>query len=436
MSRALERIGKRIVQIYGELMGAGARAMRAMFMSRVGDPPVRSTAELLEIYETSPWVRAVHGRISSSIGETQWILRRSDQPNAAPITDNLLLYVLQHPNPLMSGAELFKITQLCLDLVGDSFWLKARNGLGAPVQLLPIPPHWVAELPTPATGAFRVSFGSWQESIPDSEIVWFHDPAPANPYRRGSGIVRAQADEIETHEFASKHAKQLFFNRATPEYVVMDEGAGKEEVEIHERAWLQRLQGYWRWQKPYFTNRKLEFWQPTQMNLDNLTMVPLMKYERDVILQSTGVPPEQLGIVENSNRATIDGSNYVYESRIVRPRRVFLRDAMQLRLIPEYDERIRLDFVDTIPADNEQRLQTAARAPHVPTVDEWRDWMGLPALGGELGKAHLMTMNTFLAVDPLDPAARPQTGGGAAPGRRAEDQPGADKPPAAPPPGN
>jgi hypothetical protein len=426
---------KRIVQIYGGLVGAGARAMSAVFMSRMGDPPIRSTGELLEIYETSPWIRAVHGRISSSIGETQWLLRRADQVDAPAITDNLLLRVLQSPNPLMSGAEFMKITQLCLDLVGDAFWLKARNGLRAPVQLLPIPPHWVIELPTPATGSFRVTFGSWHDTIPDSEIVWFHDPAPANPYRRGSGIVRAQADEIETAEYASKHAKQLFFNRATPEYVVMDEGAGEEETQMHERAWMQRLQGYWRWQKPYFTNRKLEIWQPQQMNLDNLTMVPLMKHERDVILQTTGVPPEQLGIVENSNRATIEGSNYVYESRVVRPRRVFLRDAINLRLAPEYDERLRLDFVDTVPEDKEHRLSTAAKAPHAVTVDEWRGWMGLPKLGGELGKAHLMPLNSYLAVDPLDPESRPKTGGGAAPGGRPGEE-GDGAPPAAAPPGN
>ncbi len=417
-------VRKRVVGIFSELMGAGRSAMRALFMGRYGDPPKRSTPELLEIYETSPWVRAVYGRISTSVGSTDWILTRADRPADAPITQHIMLTALRAPNPMMSGHELFKITALHLDLAGDAFWLKGRNGLGAPMQFIPIPPHWVIELPTPERPAFRISFGSWQDIIAETEIVWFHDAAPANPFRRGSGMVRAQADEIETHEYASKHAKQLFFNRATPEYVVMDDGAGGSEVEIHERAWMSRLQGYWRWQKPYFTNRKLEFWQPTQMNLDNLTMVPLMKYERDVILQSTGVPPEQLGIVENSNRSTIEGSNYVYESRVVKPRREFIRDSLQLRLVPEYDERLVLGFVDTVPEDREMRLNTAAKAPHIPSFDEWREWMSLPPVGGDLGKSHLMPMNAYLATDPLDPKARPQATAAPAPGRRAGD----DKP--------
>lgn len=404
---------KRVVGIYSDLVGAARAGMRALFMGRNGEPPIRSTRELLEIYETSPWVRAVHGRISSSVGSTEWYVTRSDRPDAPEITDHMLLRVLKNPNPMMSGHEFMKITCLHLDLVGDAFWLKSRNGFGAPVQLMPIPPHWVMELPTPERPAFRISFGSWQEWIVEGDIAWLHDAGPANPYRRGSGIVRAQADEIETHEYASKHAKQLFFNRATPEYVVMDEGAEQTEIDVHETAWLQRLQGYWRWQKPYFTNRKLEFWQPQQMNLDNLTMVPLMKHERDVILQTTGIPPEQLGIVENSNRSTIDGSNYVYESRVVKPRREFIRDALQLRLVPEYDERIVLNFRDTVPEDKEHTLNVASKNPGALTFDEWRKLSGHPPIGGELGASFLIPLNAYATADPLDQETRPKTGGGA-----------------------
>ncbi len=408
---SVRRGAGRVVGVFAELVGAGKSAMRALFRGRRGDPPTRGTRELLEVYETSPWVRAVHGRISTSIGQTEWTLGRSDRPDEV-ITDHIMLRVLRNPNPLMSGHDLFKITDLHIDLVGDAFWLKVRNGFGAPVQLMPIPPHWVIDLPTPEYPVYRISFGSLQDLVPETEILRMTDVSPANPYRRGAGLVRSQADEIETHEYASKHAKQLFFNRATPEYVVMDDGASGPDVDTHERAWMQRLQGYWRWQKPYFTNRKLEFWQPQQMNLDNLTMVPLMKYERDVILQTTGMPPEQLGIVENSNRATIDGSNYVYESRVVLPRREAIRDALQMRLVPEYDPRLVLGFVNTVPEDKTHELAMAKAAPHTVRVDEWRKRQGLPLVGGPLGNSFIVPLNSYLTPDPLDQSTRPKTSAG------------------------
>ncbi len=405
---------KRLVGIYSDLVGSGRSAIARLFQGRRGEPPVRGTREMLEVYETSPWVRAVHGRIGTSIGETRWTLTRGD--NDEPIDRHIMLDGLRKPNPLMSGADLMKITSIYIDLVGDAFWLKVRNGFGAPVQYLPIPPYWIIETPTPELPTFRISYGSLQEVVAESAILWFHEAAPANPYRRGTGMVRAVADEIETHEYASKHAKQLFFNRATPEFVVMDPGASEPELALHERQFLQRLQGFWRWMKPYFVNRKLEFWQPQQMNLENLTLVPLMKHDRDVLLQTVGMPPEQLGIVESSNRATADASDYIYEKRIVQPRREFIAQTLTLKLAPEFDERIVVGFESTVPADRAHGLAVAKANPAAFTFDEWRESAGLKAEGGELGKARLVPMNYYVTMDPLDATTRPQTGAATAPG--------------------
>jgi len=393
------------------LIGRGRTFMTQMSGSRVGEAPVRGTREFLEVYETSPWVRAVAGKTATAIGGTRWTL----EAGGRAVEDHLLLRALRRPNPLMSGHQLLKISQLCLDLVGDSFWLKARNGFNAPVEFYPIPPHWIVELPTPGRPWYRVSYFGWQENIPDTEIFRLQDATPANPYGRGGSLVRAQADELETAEYASKHAKQIFWNRAIPEFVVMDPGAGEPEIERHEQAFTQRLQGFWRWYKPYFTNRELKFWQPQQMNLENLTMVPLMKHERDTIVQAWGFPPEQLGIVENSNRATIDGSDYIFESRIVRPRRELIREAIQAGLVPEYDDRLVVGFVDTVPEDKEHALNVAKAAPHALTLDEWRGRLGMKPEGGDLGRARLVPLASYLTTEPLDQTQRPKTGAPAAP---------------------
>ena len=422
---------KRVVGVFTGLGGAGRQMMGQVFASRVGDPPVRGTREFLAVYETSPWVRAVAGRVGSTLGATQWTLEA--QGREVP-PDHLMLRTLRGPNPLMSGHDLIKISQIYLDLVGDAFWLKVRNGFGAPVEFWPVPPHWIAELPTPDQPSFRVSYYSWQGRITDTEILWMHDAAPTDPYRRGSGLVRAQADELETFEYASKHAKQLFWNRATPEFVVQDDGASPDEIALHERAWLQRLQGFWRSNKPYFTNRKLEFWQPQQMNLENLTMVPLLKHERDTILQAWGFSPEQLGITETSNRATADVSDYIFENRVIRPRREFMRDQLQMKLAPEYDERLMVGFVDTVPEDKEYRLSVAKAVPHALTTDEWRELIGRKPVGGELGASRILPLNSYLTVDPLDLATRPQGGGGAADPAADDAQAEPDVPPAALPP--
>lgn len=407
--------------------GWGAKALKKLYISPSGEPPKRGTKEFLESYQASPFVQAAAGKVGQSVGETEWQIKGLRDE---VLTDHLMLRVLSAPNPHMTGMDMFRLLQVQLDMVGEVFLIKERNGLGAPVGLYPVPAHWIAETPTASEPSFRLSWKSLNDRIPASEVWWAKIHAPVDPYGRGAGLAQSLSDEIATYEYASKHAEALFFNRAMPEVVIMDEGAKEEELARHEQHWVSRLQGFWRAFKPYFSNRKLEFWQPNQMNLENLTLVPLQKFERDVIIQTWGIPPEQFGITESSNRAVAEAGNWIYESRVVRPRRRWWALQMQTFLAPEYDKRLKVTFVDTTPEDKEFRLNAMKAAPHAVMVDEWRKEQCLPPLGGDEGAARLVPLNSYLAVDALDMEARPQAAAGGRPPSAppAEPEPPQDQP--------
>lgn len=412
----MQRLAARVKQAFPR---TGANP-RLEVMGRRTDPPPLGTQDFLEAYDASPWVRAIAGRVSQSVGETVWLGARTDSDRPVP-QNHLMLRTLRRPNGLMSGSSLIRVTQLCIDLTGDSFWLLERNGFGAPSKYWPIPPHWVDELPSGGSPYYRIQWQTWDARIPESEVIWIHDPSPVNPYARGSGILKALSDEVTGDEFASKHANTLFFNKATPEFVVMDSEAGDEEIEVHERHWNSRLRGLYRAFKPYFTNRNLEFWQPEQMNLENLTLVPLRKFQRDIQMQCWGLPPEQLGVVEKSNRATAEASDYIMESRLIRPRRKFLAEELSMKLAPQYDERLEIQFVDTTPRDREQSLKVFTANPVAFDMDDWRELAGLERLGGEFGKARLVPLQSYVTTDPLDNTQRPNQPGAAA---NADDEEG------------
>lgn len=429
----------RIKAAFGILTGTsgeGRRLLESIYAGHRGDPPARGTQEFLEIYETNPWVRGVAGKVAKEVGITKWTLERNDRANASPVPLTHPLYtLLNSPNPFLGRSAVYRVTQLALDLVGDMFLLKQRNGVGVPAALWPIPPHWVAETPTPGRPIFRVGYRSWQAEIPESEMIWIHDASPTDPYRRGSGIIRALGDEIETDEYASKHAKQLFFNRARPDYVVMDPGAGEAEIRIHERAWANRLQGLFKAHRPYFANRELKFWQPTEANLENLTLVPLRTHERDIQLQCWGMPPEQMGIVTDSNRSTIDASNFIFQSRLIEPRREFLAEELTLKLVPEFDSRIVIRYVSTVPENRDQKLQVMKAVPWAWTANEWRAFAGDPPIPGPEGLSRMVPLWAFITDNLLDPSQRPQTGGQPPPAEESETPPpGDDSPGNVPPP--
>lgn len=375
-----------------------------------GEPPPRGTAEYLRAYSQMPWLRAVAGRVASRVATAEWHLYRVGKPQEparrdrllqraksvrrrtmlkdlrqrdelTEITDHPALDLLHDANSFQTGESVRKVTQLHLDLVGEAYWLKERNALGTVVGIWPIPPNWILATPTPSYRFFRVQFRAWRGPIPDTEILWMADPDPANPYGRGSGTAQALADELETDEYAAKHAKQLFFNGARPDFVVYPKNGTLQDSNVArlEEDWISKNQGFWRAFKPHFLNREVGIHDfKEQGNLRALQLVPLREFERNAVLQTFGMPPELLGVLENSNRATITAADLVMGRYVVEPRLEFLRSCLQERLIPEFDERLVLDYDSPVQDDKDFQLEVAKAAPFALDVDEWRDLGGLP----------------------------------------------------------
>lgn len=418
------------------------------------DPPKRGTREHLEVYEASPWQRAVSEKVANAVACCEFEVVAQRQPIAAGgravrnreaqrastaihrarklhrakqqgysvevVMDHPMMAALDNPNPYMDRHGLLKITELHVDLVGDAYWLKQRGPLGQPIGYWPIPPHWIVETPRVDEPTFRFSYRAWQGRIAASEIAWLHEPAPANPYTRGTGIGWALADEIQVDEYASKMAAAFFFNRARPDFIFAT-GLGDDETKRLEQDWIQKLQGFWRAHRPYFLagsgadqvdlqKQIREFQQPT---MEQLVYPNLRKVERDIILQTWGVPPELFGILESSNRATIETAEYTFARQVTAPKCERFRGFLQRQMIEDFDERGIVHCDSPVVEDKEFLLNAAKAAPWALTTDEWRKIQGLAQLGDEIGASRMIPLNSYLTDDPLNPDARPQGGGSA-----------------------
>ena len=133
-------------------------------------------------------------------------------------------------------------------------------------------------------------------------------------------------------------------------------------------------------------------------------------------MQVFGIPPELLGILNNSNRATIESADYLFSRWVVAPRMEFLRSQLQERLIPEYDDRLVLDFVSPVAEDREHMLEASKAAPWSLKVDEWRVLQGQEPLDDDAGQIHMMPMDLMPVKTPSVPSApMPGTVAGDAP---------------------
>jgi len=398
--------------------------LNALFPSERGDAPRKGTKNLLDAYSEMPWLRACSSKIATAISSTHWHLYvhqregravrtramqvgslesrlqfRRKMADVVEVEEHILLDALNYGNSLQTGRSMMKTVQVHLDLIGDAFLLKQRNGLSAPEAFWPIPPNWVQATPTPKTRHYEIGFRGWQGNIPETEILWLSDPNPANPYGRGSGLGNVLADELETNEYAGRHLRQFFFNRARPDLIISpkqksgtDSPLRPEEVERLEHDWLSKNQGFWRAFKPYFVSREIEV-KELATDFRSMQFSELRSAQRDIIIQTFGLPPEILGVIENSNRATIEAADYMFAKYVLTPRLEFLRSVFQERLIPEYDDRLIVDYESPVQEDKRHELEAAKTNSSVLTIDEWRELAGYDPLSDDRGDVHLMPAN-------------------------------------------
>lgn len=306
--------------------------LRGMWPGATGESPTRGARERIAAYADMPWVFALCDKVAYAFATVDWhvyvvrpkgskkavldatlrdasgakrrrlLKAAADRQELVEVADHQLVGALNAGNSILTGLGVRKVTSLHFDLEGETFWMKERDDFGVPVAFWPLPPNWVLSTPTPQHPYYRVSFRGWQGRIPDAEIAWLPNPNPSNPYGRGTGVVRALADELETDEYAAKSVRQTFFNQARPDFIVYPDqddviwnDAQRERLAMD---WQQQHEGFWRVAKPRFATQKLGVHEFSQTDHRKLEMTKLREFERDLVRQTFGVPPEIMGIVE------------------------------------------------------------------------------------------------------------------------------------------
>ncbi|KKM07524.1 hypothetical protein LCGC14_1733080, partial [marine sediment metagenome] len=390
--------GKEIVQIKQPGFGGTLSLIR----TRSTTAPPRGQIQLLDSYATQPWVRAVVGKISEGVASAEWEVFRAPgktdrerERNAhrffrsppkgrkrlrkamklEPLEGHEILDLMEAGNFFHEGFVLSELTQVHQELVGEGFWLKERDGHGKPVAVWNIPPSWVAQTPVPGTEIDFFTFRVDGEltSLPAKEVIWFQKPSALTPYKRGVGVGHALSDEMDLDEYTAKMAKQYMVGGAIPDLIVSADGLSQDATKRLEEDWVQKSQGFWKRFKPYFMNKKVDVTKLTS-SFKDLQLDKLRQSTRDIIVHTWGVSPEIMGIVENSNRATIEGAFFQFSRWVLVPRLEFKRVTLQARLVPDFeDPSLILDYVSPVEEDREHILKVMTARPDAFLIDEWRE---------------------------------------------------------------
>lgn len=396
---------------FGSQQGASGGMV---FVDRAATHVARGSREIVDMYHQSPWLRATVTKIGQRVGSTCWrlyrvqpstpdskalarkirkdlrtiskasrnayIRRAVQQQEVVEVTDHLLLTLWERGNACFPGTKIRELTQKYVDTIGECAWVIERNAQGLPVEVWPIPPTWITKLPEKAHEPVEIHWGQTKRKVAQSDVIWFRDESLKNPYGRGIGIAHSLSDELDSDEYASQLIKTAFENRGLLDVVISVEGARKEQLDQAKAEFENRHRGWLKAGVPFFHSGKADV-KVVSQSFSEMQLLQLREWERDTIISIYGVPPELLGVLGKSNRATILESREIMASEVLIPRLEAMRSVVNNSLVCEFGEDLILDYDDPTPSNDDFKLRAMQANPASVTVREWREIQGLEDRG-------------------------------------------------------
>lgn len=382
------------------------------FVSRWSRPPTLNTAEWLNMFSKSPRLAVVDRIASDTANIGGKLLRIGPDGSETEITNHPFLRFMDQPNPLyeMTGSAIWRLHEIYLLLVGESFLLIERDDTGQPIELWPVPPYWVKMTPYLGSPMYQVlSPSGLTMDVPVDDMFVMKQLNPLDPFLRGLGVAESIADEVEIDEYAAKFQKRFFYNDAEPSLVFLMPDATKDQSDAFMARWNQKHRGVENSHKAAALTGNVDVKAFGSSDTRELGFTESRIAMRDAVLEHFGVPREIMGITENSNRSTADAAQYIYAKNVLMPRIRAREEAINKQLLPMFGDGLVWRFDPVVPYDqdfNKAKAMDAYNAGLI-TKNEARELLDLPVTKN--GDVFKVSINDLFLTEKDDPAAVTQT---------------------------
>lgn len=332
------------------------------------------------IYSRQLWVYVVVNKLARATARLPLPVYERGELDRAKRDDHPMAKLLRNPNPGMSGYNLWLWTSSTLDIYGDTFWLKRRQG-GRVAGLYPLHPSSMRH----EDGAWHFDNGKLRLSeIPDEDLVRFSHFHP-DSLTRGLSPVEPLRSTLE-NEWSARTATSSFWQRgARPGTALSHPGTLSEGA-------AERLKKQYDDLTAGASNTGATIVLEEGMEPKTLTLsaeeaqyIETRKLNREEVCAAYDVPPPVVHILD---RATF--------SNITEQMRSMYRDTMGGRL-PAFEAAIETDLRqvewpnddvyseflmdEVLRGDFETRQDALAKASHM-TIAEKRKVENLPFIEG------------------------------------------------------
>ena|GEM_PF-822701 len=301
------------------------------------------------------------------------------------ISNHPFLDLINNPNMMMTRFTLWKNIVIRLELAGYCGVYMPPNGLGLPGELWP--------LPLTSTGSIRVipdrqnvisGFlyvdGQSRQRLELDEVNYIYYPNPRDPFK-GQSALMAQDYPYDIDLYLMQQQYNFLRNKATVGNVFTTESRlMADEVDEIKKQINEQYAGAVNSGKPIIVHSglKLDNRGLSQTTKD-MMLAETEKYAREKLFAAYGVSAGKMGMVDDVNRANLEGLEKAYVKDNVIPKTMLIEEFFEKNTLPKYSEYLTMDF--KTPDFSERELDLKERETNLKygykTINECRTEEGL-----------------------------------------------------------
>lgn len=263
----------------------------------------------------------------------------------------------------------------------------SRAPTGRPVDLYPFPIQKVrsskgSRFDTNQNQRFFAEDGDLSlRNLTKSDVWLWRAIDPASPYASVAGLGGAIATELGIDEQSAQITARRFSNNGTPPGIFIAKGAAEDRLEelrdtYGERSNIEDVS------RPLWVNDDVDYKQIGE-TLADMGLESLRDSTRKRIRQTPGVPPEIMGDVEDSNRATSHEARRIMARNVVEPILRSMSDFVNRWLPGQVGSEEVLSYVDPMPEDIQGKEKLLETVPEIVRVGDALSVGGFAPYGDE-----------------------------------------------------
>lgn len=307
-----------------------------------GTGGARST--LMNAFAANGTLFSIVNRTSNATAQVEWNLWRkakSGNPDdRTRVTNHLALDVWAMPNAFAPRQLFVEQTQQHMDLIGEGWWVIARNLFGWPESMWVVRPDRIHPVPSPTLGIAGYIYtdpGGTQIPLETEDVIRMRMPNPTDPgpAGRGLGAVQSILAQIEAVAFSAQWNRNFFANSAVPGGIITVPGQLNDEAYRRlQQQWGEQHRGVSAAHRVGILEGEATFTEgPTQRDMQ---FVDLLNVSRDVIREAFGMPKFMLGQVDDVNRATAEASDAMFGAWLLVPRLERIKSVLNTQFLPMF----------------------------------------------------------------------------------------------------